>query len=116
MARKRRRDRHKMGRSKRIPYKAGESYRERHERRKKQNLHEEHNLRVWCEGLGVILNIHNEGHHWQFHLPSRRLVEWWPSSAKCVVDKRWSNEWHCHDTHQVKQIVANEVAKDGECE
>ena len=115
MARKRRRhpDTHNMGRSRRIPYKAHESYRERHERRKKENLHEEHNLRVWCEARNIILTIYNEGHHWQFHLASRRLVEWWPSSAKCVVDKRWGSGYHCHDVHQVKQVISREVEKDG---
>ncbi len=37
--------------------------------------------------------------------PDGRLVEWWPSSAKLVLNKQWSKGIHCHDWQQARDFL-----------
>jgi hypothetical protein len=99
------------GRSSRIPYVAGEEAGQRHERRKAENVARVAYVEERCRALGVAVTIHNHGHHWQFRLPSGKLVEWWPSSAKLVVGQRWEKGVHVHDWEQALAIVRLEVQK-----
>ena len=50
------------------------------------------------------MRITNEGHHWQITGGSL-LAEWWPSSAKLVIGKKWHDGIHCHDYKQALKII-----------
>lgn len=99
------------GRSSRIPYFAREEPGQRHERRKAENVARVAYVEEQCQALGVTVAVYNHGHHWQFRLPSGKIVEWWPSSAKLVVDQRWDKGIHVHDWEQALAIVRLEVQK-----
>src|SRR6266699_4348721 len=97
-------DRARVGRSHIVPYQRGEDFRTRHARRLSVNLENEANVRRWCEQRGLTLRITNEGHHWQI-TDGYFLAEWWPSSAKLVIGKRWHDGIHCHDYKQVLKLI-----------
>jgi len=59
---------------------------------------------------GVVLRITNEGHHWQL-TKENFLAEWWPSSAKLVINKQWSRGRHCHDFRQALEMIERVYAK-----
>ena len=103
--RKKYRDRRSVGSSRLIPkYSDGdrfESSSDRHERRKDTNLANRSTLEEFCQDHEIALAIRNEGHHWQFRR-GKILVEWWPSSAKLVVNKHWKQGIHIHDWEQAK--------------
>jgi hypothetical protein len=103
-------DRVKAGQSRVIPYRQGEGFRARHARRLNANLEQEVNVRRWCEKRGWTLRITNEGHHWQL-TDGRFLAEWWPSSAKLVIDKCWHDGIHCHDYKQVLKVIEDFLEK-----
>jgi hypothetical protein len=54
----------------------------------------------WCRQNGCTLEIRNDGHHWMVR--GAVWADWWPSSAKLVIERRW-RRW-CH-THTVQQAV-----------
>ena len=85
------------GRSRIVPYRRGEDFRTRHTRRLRADLEQETNLRQWCEQRRLTLRITNEGHQWQI-TDGSFPAEWWPSSAKLVIGKRWHDGIHCHET------------------
>jgi hypothetical protein len=97
-------DRRKAGRSSLVPFRKGESGAKRHARRHALNLQRESEVRRGCQSLGLTLQIKNDGHHWCFSRGAF-LAEWWPSSAKLVINKQWENGIHCHDHQQVLREV-----------
>ena len=97
-------DRVRAGRSRIVPYQRGEGFRTRHARRLSANLEQEANVRRWCAQRGLKLRITNEGHHWQI-TDGFFLAEWWPSSAKLVIGKKWHDGIHCHDYKQMLKVV-----------
>jgi len=97
-------DRVRSGRSSIVPYRSGESFKARHFRRLAANLQHEAKLRQWCQQNGLALRITNEGHHWQV-TEGRFVAEWWPSSAKLVINKRWREGIHCHDYKQAIETI-----------
>ena len=107
MGRKRIRDKTNLGPSKLVPYKAGESPKKRHARRLAVAMSHEKDVRAWCEEKHVSLKIHNGGHHWMFQRGGC-LVEWWPSSAKLVVNKQWKKGYHVHDYTQLLPVLASQ--------
>src|SRR5207249_2391327 len=52
----------------------------------------------------VTKETHTGGHHWQI-TDGYFLTEWWPSSAKLVIGKKWHNGIHCHDYKQMLKTV-----------
>jgi len=103
--RKRILDKRGVGRSKLIPQRPlGGGYEQpmdRHERRKTANLSNRAVLEQFCQDHGIEFKISNEGHHWRFSR-GKIEVEWWPSSAKLVVNKRWHQGIHVHDWEQAR--------------
>jgi hypothetical protein len=97
-------DRVRAGRSRIVPYRNGETFKARHERRLYANLEQEAKVREWCRQRGLTLRITNNGHHWQF-ANSSFLAEWWPSSAKLVIGKSWQHGIHCHDYKQALDVI-----------
>ena len=94
----------RAGRSRIVPYYRGEDFRMRHARRLSANLEQEANVRRWCGQRGLKLRITNEGHHWQI-TDGGFLAEWWPSSAKLVIGKKWHDGIHCHDYKQALKVI-----------
>jgi hypothetical protein len=100
------RDKSSAGRSRICPFVKGEDGTSRHYRRKRFNVSAAEEMRHWCREHGVLLHISNYGHHWSFHLPDKQLWEWWPSSAKLVKNKHWSDGIHVHDYEQVQSLIS----------
>ena len=105
------RDRHRVGRSKIVPFIPGESASDRHQRRLESALKDSCGLQVWLAAKGFELQIKNYGHHW-IMTRGRHIAEWWPSSAKLVINKRWDRGSHCHDGGQVRDVLANYFRKE----
>ena len=57
--------------------------------------------------LSAWLVVKNEGRHWQIWFPKGRvkLCEWWPASAKLVVDQQWKQGVHVHRWQDVFRVV-----------
>ena len=87
--------------SKHIP---GEKAEDRHARRLSQNLSYEDEWHEWCRLNGIYLTITNQGHHWKF-MHKAGTAEWWPSSAKLVLNYRYRDGIHAHDAGQVRPIL-----------
>jgi len=83
---------------------------ERHTRRLHSNLRYQAEVSEWCRARGFALRITNEGHHWQL-TKDKFVAEWWPSSAKLVINKRWSEGCHCHDFRQALELIDRVCAK-----
>ncbi len=112
----RRPDARKYGPSELVKFDPTENYHARHERRKEVNLENKQVLENWCNVVGWSFEIKNEGHHWIFQKAfvsksstgfsaETFLVEWWPSSAKLVVNKQWDKGVHIHDYLQVRNFL-----------
>lgn len=104
-------DRRSMGRSRVVPYQQGEDARDRHWRRLRENQKAVDDLQGWCERAGITLLIYNEGQHWHFTLPDQQQVEWWPSSAKCVLNKNWQAGLHVHDHEQMRRFLKTRLTR-----
>jgi hypothetical protein len=89
-----------------VPYRVGEGARLRHYRRLDANLGFQASVEKWCKSQGFDLRITNNGHHWQL-TKDHFLAEWWPSSAKLVLNKEWDQGIHCHDYKQALAVIGN---------
>jgi hypothetical protein len=98
------------GRSRIVPCRRGEDFTSRHSRRLNANLDQAAEVRRWCVQRGLTLRITNEGHHWQI-TDGAFLAEWWPSSAKLVIGKRWHAGIHCHDHKQALRVIEDSYKK-----
>jgi len=107
VTRKRRRfgDRHKASGKPVFQPRASEGPKDRHARRLEFNLQAQDKVKVWCEDHGVALQIKNVGHHWIF-TREKAKVEWWPSSAKMVINQKWNNGIHVIDYTQALEELA----------
>ncbi len=101
------RDKRKLGKSKVVPFKSGEPVTARHARRLKKALLHHHTVKMWCDNHRVRLDVSNEGHHWKFVIDGR-VAEWWPSSAKLVLEKQYDKGIHCHDFRQLLYVLRSE--------
>lgn len=47
-------------------------------------------MKAFCEARDLELSIRNENQHW---IVSRNkfVAEWWPSTGRVVINKRWNN-------------------------
>jgi len=103
-------DRKKVGSSKHVPYIHGEHHSERHSRRLVANLNEAVVVGEWSKKNGISFKIKNHGHHWIF-TKGRWLAEWWPSSAKLVINRRYGNGTHVHDWEQAMKHMERELGR-----
>lgn len=88
-----------------VKFKPGESYRKRHARRLQANVTVfADEAMAWSDKHSVSMRISNGNHHWIFSQGST-LVEWWPSSAKCVINKNWKSGIHVHEWPQLVAIL-----------
>lgn len=100
-------DTRSMGRSALVPFDPNETPQQRHARRLREAVAAKRFIEDWCILQDVTLSVSNDNHHWRFQRAGQKrpLVEWWPSSAKCVVSKQWYRGTHCHDHLQLVQIL-----------
>jgi hypothetical protein len=98
-------DRYKVGRSSIVPYQSSESWQERHHRRMKVALDNKGTVEAWCQKHKWKLFIKNNGHHWMFFTKENKIVEWWPSSGKLAIGKKWKEGIHCHDYEQLIKVL-----------
>lgn len=96
------------------PFLPDEAPMARHERRLKTAVDYEAIVRAWLFERGGTLRINNGTHHWQIRIGGM-LIEWWPSSGKCVKDQRWNKSAKLHDYHQLLRKIEKWLAMKG-CE
>ena len=94
------RDTRSLGPSEAVPFVPGEDAADRHVRRAREAVDQAKPAMVAFARFGVTLTIMNFGGHWIMTHGSRR-AEWWPSSAKLVVNQKWQRGIHAHDWTQV---------------
>lgn len=100
-------DKGSVGRSDLVPFKEGEDRGSRHERRKGHANSNVNEVRQWCQERSINFSVTNGGHHWRF-VREKTQCEWWPSSAKFVVNQQWKKGLHVHDYKQLMtQLVRN---------
>ena len=83
-----------------IRYIEGETPDARHDRRQQHNVNRLDRLRNYCKSNGFGLKVTNEEMHWQIKR-GKIQIDWWPRSAKMIVNKQWSKGIHVHDTGQI---------------
>jgi hypothetical protein len=105
MNRKRHRDKFNAGKSKQVPYRHGEAWHERHNRRKKVALMQRSTVEEWCGKNKFTIRINNQGHHWIILNPNNKSIQWWPSSGKLVIGSFWNQGVHVHDIYQLIDIL-----------
>lgn len=97
-------DKHSAGSSDRVPFIPDEDPKDRHARRLHAALKDFDKVVEWCVANRWELDLKNRGQHWVF-TRDKCIVEWWPSSAKLVIDKNWNDGIHCHDYNQALVIL-----------
>jgi len=98
-------DKYRIGRSSLVPYVESESWQARHHRRMQVALDNKDKVDLWCQQHKWRLNIRNNGHHWIFYTYQSKMIEWWPSSGKLAIGKRWKEGIHCHDYEQLLKVL-----------
>lgn len=93
-----------------IKYIPGEAAMNRHARRLSLNLSGEQAMRDWAIEKELALRIQNKGHHWLFERQGF-IAEWWPSSAKLVIGRRYQSGVHVHDYLQAQKIIEAAMRK-----
>lgn len=91
-------------------YIPNEKAQDRHQRRLRQNLKAQEVVNTYCNEKSIKMSILNNGHHWKFEKDGF-LIEWWPSSAKLVINKNYKNGIHTHGYDQLLKIVEKEFTK-----
>lgn len=105
--RTRRPDASSLGRSERVPFTPGELAADRHARRLDAAVRDRAQLEEWLAARGMHLRVGNDFQHWEIRRESGATVlDWWPSTAKAVVGRRWGSGVHCHDTDQLRRLIA----------
>lgn len=99
-----------VGRSRAVPFLKDETAQDRHARRKAHNFGLRQETEIFCEQNGIRLQIKNKGHHW-IARKEKTIIEWWPSSAKVVINKNWKRGVHVHDAYQFHTLLEKEFCK-----
>ena len=91
-----------------VHYQKGEHHKDRHKRRLEINVEQfSGQAQEWAESHSVFCRISNRGHHWKFQRNGIH-VEWWPESAKCVINRDQTNGVHVHEFPQLLVILKRE--------
>jgi hypothetical protein len=64
----------------------------------------ESGIRAWAEARGCSLRVLNDGHHWLFEMPGF-TAEWWPSSAKLVLNRNYVQAHHAPHWADVMAVL-----------
>jgi hypothetical protein len=84
--------------------KPSQHQRAEHQRRYRQAFSSVEFAVEWCADRVIALTIRNDGQHWSF-TRGDQLVEWWPSSGKVVVNKRWNSAKHADNWKRLVPIL-----------
>ena len=106
-------DHRSAGRSKISPYIEGECPQDRHARRRSEADSRRDELKKALNEIGWEIVIKNHGCHWII-TKGKNKVEWWPNTAKMVINQKWSNGIHVHDTDQVLKVIKRKFQKRGQ--
>ena len=87
-----------------IGYIKGESPQARHDRRQNHNITNVEKIRNYCKANGFKFQVSNENMHWQIKRGNLQ-VDWWPRTAKMVVNQKWKQGIHVHDIKQLKSYL-----------
>ena len=88
----------------RPPLEPRDYMRRRRERRLDRNTNAAHEAMVWAARNGFVLRMYNEGHHWIWQ-KGEFVAEWWPSSAKLVLNRCYDDSLHVHDWSGVLSVL-----------
>ena len=89
-------------------YRHNESGADRHARRLRYAVELIPKVVKWTIKVGINLTIRNNNNHWTWEtMDGKNRADWWPSSAKLVVNRDFTNTIHAHDPGQ----VARELVK-----
>jgi len=69
-------------------------------------------VRAWVEQRGCSLRVLNDGHHWLIQKPGL-MAEWWPSSAKLVLNRDYGRDYHAAHWQDVAAVLHQQLAKAG---
>ena len=89
-----------------VKRKNGEGWKERHRRRLQLNQERLDKFRKWVVSFGCEFRHLNGGEHWQVK-HNGNCFDWWPRSAKLVINQRWKNGVHVHDYTQLIKYIEN---------
>jgi hypothetical protein len=78
--------------------------RARRERRLGRTLDLEPEVARWAAQHGFTLRVLNDGHHWLLQKPGL-TAEWWPSSAKRVLNRDYLRDHHAPHWPQVAAAI-----------
>jgi hypothetical protein len=78
--------------------------RARRERRLHRTLDLESEVARWASRHGFTLRVLNDGHHWLLQRPDL-VAEWWPSSAKLVVNRDYLHDHHAPHWPEVAALL-----------
>lgn len=85
-------------------YKRGEYGKVRHLRRLNLNKSRLDIFRKWCKEKGIEFRCLNHGEHWQMKV-NGDCYDWWPRTAKLVINQKWKQGIHVHDYTQIMKIL-----------
>lgn len=60
-------------------------------------------------GYGFNLRVLNNGQHWEFKRDGR-LIEWWPSTGRFLVDKKGDRREHIVHIDELRSLLGKEAA------
>jgi hypothetical protein len=81
-----------------------ESMRQRRARRMDRTARNESQVHDWARRHGCTLRVLNDGHHWLFE-KGGFVAEWWPSSAKLVLNRDYTRDHHAPHWHDVQRVL-----------
>jgi hypothetical protein len=83
--------------------------RQRRDRRTQRASQLEPQVRAWAEQHGCSLRVLNDGQHWLFQKPGF-MAEWWPSSAKLVVNRDYTHDHHAPHWTELVAVMQQHLA------
>lgn len=94
--------------SARAPFMPGETWEQRHERRRQIALMDEQRFRDKLRGLKARVRILEDGKRWQIRIRAR-LFEWFPESGRAVADRQYTRAQKAHDVDQLAAMIRHTV-------
>lgn len=91
-----------LGPSELVPFIQGEDGAARHRRRLESAMANQDAIREFCQERGLRFQV-KSGH---FMVRGTNLyIQWWPASAKLVINEKWQHGVHCHDYQQLFKVI-----------
>lgn len=87
-----------------INYKPNEAYKDRHLRRLNKNKEHLDLFRKWCKTAKAKFKLFNNGEHWKVEY-NENTFDWWPRSAKLIINQKWKRGVHVHDYTQLIKFI-----------